>query len=456
MPIRLRITLLFALAVLIILGIVCAGIYYFSESSREKTVRKRLTNRAITMERFMTQDENFDRELLRRIDSTTTMSLVNKSFQVYNDQNSRVYGYFEIPGDSIPTTPEFLERIRRVGREYFDRGNKEVIAYYSSEKGRLIICSAIDADGKATLHRLKLILIVSFIGGTGISLIGGWLVSRRLMRPVKEITSEVMEISAHNLDRRIEVGTSRDEWYELSTTLNELLDRLKESFETQRRFIANASHELSTPLTLISSQLDVSLQRARSEEEYRRVMKSVLQDVHHMNNLVQTLLKFATASGNEGGLDIAEVRMDEVLMRLPAAIQKTDKSFSVSLSFGELPEDENRLLVWGNEELLFLAIRNIAVNGCKYSPEHHARVSLKMDVAGITITVEDNGIGMEKRELENIFQPFYRIPGSNVKGFGLGLSLAHRIVKLHKGSINVISEPQKGTKFSIILPAAKK
>lgn len=458
MPIRLRITFLFTLAVFLILGIVCLAIYYFSENSRLNTIRKRLSNRALTMERLITQDEIFNRELLRRIDSSTALSLTNKSVQVFNAGNRRVYNYRENTEDSILVTTQLLDDIRNAGILYFAEGNKEVVGYHDREQpdGLVVISAAEDEDGLATLEQLKLILTVSFLGGTLIAFAVGWLFSQRVLSPIRKITNEVTDISGYNLDRRIQTGKSKDEWYELSMTLNALLDRLKESFELQRRFISNASHELSTPLTLISSQLEVSLQRHRSDEEYRRVMESVLQDVHHMNRLVQTLLKFATASGNAGGLNIDLVRVDEILMRLPAEMQKLDKSYSVSLSFDELPEEEEKLLVFGNEELLFSAIKNIVSNGCKYSTDHHTSVSLAIKPRHLIVKVEDKGIGMEEKELENIFQPFYRIPDtSNIKGFGLGLSLANRIIKLHKGSIDVQSQPNKGTLFTISLPVAR-
>jgi signal transduction histidine kinase len=410
------------------------------------------------MERLITQDEIFNRELLRRIDSSTALSLTNKSVQVYNAGNRRVYNYRENTEDSILVTTQLLDDIRDAGILYFAEGKKEVVGYHDREQpdGLVVISAAEDEDGLATLEQLKLILTVSFLGGTLIAFAVGWLFSQRILSPIRKITNEVTDISAYNLDRRIQTGKSKDEWYELSMTLNALLDRLKESFELQRRFISNASHELSTPLTLISSQLEVSLQRHRSDEEYRRVMESVLQDVHHMNRLVQTLLKFATASGNAGGLNIDLVRVDEILMRLPAEMQKLDKSYSVSLSFDELPEEEEKLLVFGNEELLFSAIKNIVSNGCKYSTDHHTRVSLAITSRQLIVKVEDKGIGMEEKELENIFQPFYRIPDtSNIKGFGLGLSLANRIIKLHKGSIDVQSQLNKGTLFTISLPIAR-
>lgn len=458
MPIRLRITLLFTLAVFFILGIVCVAIYYFSETTRLNAFRKRLSNRAITMERLITQNEIFNRDVLRRIDSSTAMTLARKAVQVYHASGRRIYSYFDEPNDSIATDPELLKEIADRRTVYFQRDGKEVVGYHSSDRQQslTVICAAEDQDGRTTLLQLRTILLISFLGGTLIAFAGGWLFSRRLLQPVRKITSDVTDISAYHLDRRISIGKSRDEWYELARTLNALLDRLKESFELQRRFISNASHELSTPLTLISSQLEVSLQRARSSDEYRRVMESVLQDVHYMSNLVQTLLKFATASGDAGGLQIDLVRIDEVLMRLPAELQKIDKTNSVSLIWASVPEDEDRLLVFGNEDLLFTAIKNVVANACKYSPDHHARVSLQVKQDSLFVDIEDRGIGMEEKELQNIFQPFYRIQdSSNIKGFGLGLSLAHRIIKLHKGEIAVQSTPGEGTVFHIQLPIAR-
>jgi len=454
MPVRLRITILFALVVFFILGIVCIAIYYFSSSSRTAAIKKRLTNRAITTARLMQQSEIFDRQLILRIDSSTTLTLKNKSVQAYNQTGRRIYNYSDKPGDTLHIGSDILEKAKLKETYYFAEGAKEAVAYLNNNGEMVVVCAAEDEEGKDLLARLKNILVTSFIGGVFVSLAGGYFFSRRLLQPIKKITHEVNDISIYNLDRRIQTGQAKDEWYQLSTTLNSLLDRLKDSFEMQRRFISNASHELSTPLTLISTQLEISLQRNRTEEEYRSVMQSALLDVHHMNHLVQTLLKFARASGNAGGLNIDLVRVDEILMRLPGDIQKQEKDYSVSLQFNELPEEEDKLLVFGNEELLYAAIRNIVVNACKYSADHHAKTVLTVTDKGFRIEVIDFGVGIEEKELVNIFLPFYRIEESRpAKGFGLGLSLANRIIKLHKGQIKVESEPGHGTTFTIYLPA---
>jgi signal transduction histidine kinase len=234
------------------------------------------------------------------------------------------------------------------------------------------------------------------------------------------------------------------------------LDRLQSSFELQRRFISNASHELSTPLTAILSQLEIALQRQRSNEDYQQIVASVIQDVKNLSKLTHTLLEFAKASGNRGGLDISLVRIDEVLMELPASMKKQDKNFEVALEFHDLPESEDDLLVFGNAELLKTAIQNIVSNACKYSSDHTAVVSLDPDKSFFKIHIKDRALAIPVAERVNIFQPFYRIPGNpDTQGFGLGLSLAHRIIRLHKGDISVTGNEGGGNVFVVTLPFAR-
>ena len=137
----------------------------------------------------------------------------------------------------------------------------------------------------------------------------------------------------------------RDEWFYLSETLNDLLNRIQESFELQRRFISNASHELSTPLTSISSQVEIALQRERTKLEYEAVLTAVLQDVRQLNKLTLTLLEFAKAAGNKGGLNLDLVRIDEILMDMPSSLRKQNADYHVSLQF-DLPENEDDLIVF--------------------------------------------------------------------------------------------------------------
>lgn len=457
MPVRLRITLLFGSIVFLILLLVCGSVYYVSYTERTNDIILRLTNRAITRARLLGQP-NFDLHVLRAIDSSTMMALKDKTLQAYNYLGQKVYTYSDEPSDTLTVDKNILEDARVKGRVYFRIGKKEAVAYHHTDRiARLVVvAAAYDEAGLEKLQQLRNILLFSFLTGSIIAFAGGYFFSGRLLRPIKQIADDINEISAQNLARRIQAGKVHDEWQYLSETLNRLLNRLQESFDMQRRFIANASHELSTPLTSISSQLEVSLQKDREADKYRAVMQSVYQDVWHLGKLTQTLLEFAQASGNTGGLEIQPVRIDEVLLALPAEVDKINPGYTVSLSFGNMPSDDNALIVFGNTELLSLAIKNIVVNACKYSEDHKAIVMLDTADGRLVISVEDKGIGIPDSELKYIFQPFYRVNQTgSTGGFGLGLSLAHRIIKLHKGEITVNSRPGEGTLFRIILPAGQ-
>lgn len=455
MHVRLKITLLFTIIVFVLLSLICGYIYYSSYTIRLENSRAQLTNWALTTSHKLNQPDIYDQKFMKKIDSVPILFIKNKTVQAYNYLNKKIYTYSDNAADTILVTNEVLNDSRLNNIALLNAGSRDAVVYYDKNDRIVVLAAAYDEQGKRNLQHLKFILGLSLIAGILIAFTSGYFFSKALVRPVKKIADEVNTISAQNLAHRIKSGNANDEWNYLAKTLNDLLNRLQESFEIQRRFISAASHELSTPLTSISSQLEVSLQRDRVTEEYRNVIGSVYQDVRHLSKLTQTLLEFATVSGNAGGLELNLIRIDEVLLRLPSEMAKMDKSYSVKLAFDQLPEDEARLLVFGNAELLFTAIKNIVSNACKYSTNRLAKVKLSVGQSVIIVSVEDEGKGIPENELQNIFQPFYRTEDSrSIIGFGVGLPLVNRIIKLHKGQIKINSIVGKGTTFSIHLPIA--
>jgi signal transduction histidine kinase len=458
MHVRIKITLLFTLITCVLLGILCGSIYYFFYNIRLENVQAHLTNHALTTANMLNDAATFNPALIKKIDSITIIPMENKTVQVYNSHNERIYSNSDLPNDTLHITGDILNKARTGEKHFFSEGNREAIAFFNTKNNNstIIIAAAFDKEGKRNLYHLKIILLISFICGNLIALTSGYFFSKILLNPIKKIADEVNDISAQNLEHRIKSGKVKDEWNYLIETLNELINRLQQSFEMQRRFISSASHELSTPLTSISSQLEVSLQRSREAKEYRGVMQSVYQDVQNLSKLTQTLLQFATLSGIKGGIEINSVRIDEILMQLPGEITKINKEYSVKLEFEQLPENEERLLVFGNAELLFTAIKNVVFNSCKYSPDHHAKIKLAVHAKEIFVYIEDDGKGIAENDLKNIFQPFYRSEDSkSITGFGVGLPLVYRIIKLHKGQIKVNSVVGKGTTVLIQLPIAE-
>lgn len=458
MKIKYRIAILFTVLVTLILFFVCASIYYFSNLNRELDFRKRIRNRALTTISLLVKVEGIDKELLKRIDENMLISLKEKSVIVYDTKNKEIYRYRDDGANYERPDASALSYARDNGEYNYTKNHRNVVAvaYRSGQQQYVAVAAAHDKEGEERMSELKFVLIVSFVSGSLITLLSGLIFSSRLVRPIKKITNEVKEISSQNLSRRIILSPSKDELYELSFTFNQLLTRLQESFEIQRRFIANASHELSTPLTSISSQLEITLQNQRTATEYQQIIQSVYDDVKNLNRLTRSLLELAKASGTSDGMELSLVRMDELLMKLPVDMHKTNELYSVQLHFDSFPENEDSLLAFGNGDLLESAVKNVVLNACKYSGNHTANVALNFFNDKLNIVISDNGPGIKKEHQSLIFQPFFRSEkDSSSEGFGLGLSLAYRIIKLHKGDIQFEEATPHGSIFTITLPIAR-
>lgn len=453
MSVRLKITFLFTAIVFCILGLAFVMIYLVSTEKRERYIDSRLTNLAITTGNFLSRKEYFKPEIISKIDSLTSISFTRKTIQAYDRSNTKIYSFNDDESDVVNLKKEKIYEVRFRKKIYTRFNEKDVVLYHYKFDGSdfVIVAAGYDLFGHDNLQDLFTILYVTFLGGIAIAFISGYIFSRQLLRPLGFIANHINEISVQNLAKRLNSGTAPDEWNYLTKTVNKLLDRLQESFETQGRFIANASHELSTPLASISSQLEITLQKKRRTAEYVKTMMSIQQDVHYLNKLTFTLLQFAKASGTPGGIEINPIRIDELLIHIVSDIRKSQPDYNALLEFDNLPENQETLVTSGNEELLYIAIKNIVINACKYSSNQQAKISLFVKENDIVISVLNIGDEIPENEFENIFLPFYRIEETRVNGgFGLGLSMTKRIINLHDGEINVSSVGEE-TVFTVIL-----
>jgi len=458
MKIKNRITILFTAVVTLILLLLCCSIFYISSINRQDQFRERLKNRALTTVGLLIKVSGINKDLLRRIDEATQISLSQKSVIVYDYNGNALYVYTDENTIPVEATTDILKRVEK-GNEYaFHEGKKDIVAiqYNDSNQKYIVLAAAYDKDGYNVLQKLKIALLFSFFSGIIISFLSGIFFSNRLVYPIKKIISDVKEISSQNLSRRIEVkGKTKDELNELSSTFNDLLNRLQESFNMQSRFIANASHELSTPLMSISSQLEITLQKERNTEEYNNVLTSVFEDVQNLTQLTRSLLEIAKASGTSKGSELTMIRVDEIIMKLPSDLRLINPNYFVEMNFENFPDNENLLMVFGNSDLLYSAIKNITINACKYSDNHIANIRLCFFTKELEISIDDNGPGIKKDELDLIFQPFYRgVDAVDNQGFGLGLSLAAKIIQIHKGTLEVQKNSPKGSRFIISIPVA--
>ncbi len=454
MSIRYKIALLFSALVSIILVVIGILIYLFSVRERETTFRSRLEKRALSFSQWVTSTRDSNFFFLSKLDTASVASLYNKNILLLNEQGKRLYSYADEPGQVLDINPEQIAEVREKGTIYFSKREQQGVAVLHKQDGKdwIVAASASDKDGELFLSELKQLLILFFLISVLGSFFAGMLFAKTLIRPLRRIVAEVNLISSNNLSHRIQSGNARDELNQLSITFNNLLDRLQESFIIQRRFISNASHELSTPLTSVSSQLEVTLQKERTIEEYKKVMMSVYEDVVDLQQLTRSLLEIAR-TGSQASIDLSDVRVDELLLKVASDVQKLHKEYSVQLNFDQLTDDESLLTVYGNSNLLYIAIKNIVENGCKYSANHTAKVQVLFEGTTLVLSVHSEGDIIAESDIQNIFQPFFRTETARQKqGFGLGLTLTKRILSLHKFSISVTSQPGKGTVFMIRMP----
>lgn len=458
MQIRYRITIVYSLIVTIILLLLCTSIYYFTSQNREQQFKERLVRKAKSTANLLLKYD-LNEQLVVEINEGAPSSLFHKVIKIYDTHLKEVFSYHD-PGAELPDLdPTLIQKLNNGRRNFFKVGEKDAVSipYQADNQDFMVVALAYDIEKAVWMPKLRFILLVSLLVSITIVIMTGYLFSIRIVHSISNLTSRINRISSEKFSERLDMGSGKDELQQLAGTINNLLDRLQSSFDTQRRFIDNASHELSTPLASIGSQLDVALLRPRDEDEYRRVIRSVNDDVKRLNLLVRSLLEIAKLSGSAKGLELMPVRIDELLMRLPSEMKKINSRFEVRLEFSELPDSEDELILYCNEELIFSAIRNIVHNACKFSDNRTAVVRLSSRNGALVISIKDSGPGIAAEEQDRIFQPFFRSERTSlISGSGLGLPLAMQIIRLYGGSIEVISSQGVGTEFRVTLRPMKK
>jgi signal transduction histidine kinase len=451
-----KINLLFTAIVSCILLVMAIIVYNNTRQKVHDDFHLRMLGRGRNSANLYLTFKDDTASLFKSLGASLPGTLVNKTIDIYNNANKLVYEFHDNSTTAFYPDTSWLKRAREEGEIFYSYGEKDVLLYhYSKDVTFTVAVTAEDITGRAYLTSLRKIFFIYVPLAIVVTLIAGYLFSHRLVKPIKETISDVKLITSQNLSHRLYTGNNKDELTELNSTFNDLLNRLEESFSIQKRFIANASHELSTPLTSVSSQVEVALLHERSSEEYIRVLLSVLEDVKGLHQLTRNLLEIAKA-GNQGDIELDKVRIDEVVVRTHSEVMKQNPSFHIELDFPDLPENENECIVFGNPHLLHIAFKNIMENGCKYSPDKRVRVSFVFGEKCVELIFTNKSDSISSEEISHLFEPFYRRTKTQKEdGFGLGLTLTRRIIGLHKGNIEVRSDAGKEiVVFEVSLPVS--
>ncbi len=322
------------------------------------------------------------------------------------------------------------------------------------EHGRIIhfVQVAMPLDSvENTRTRFLLILLGLTPIALGSAGIGGWFLARRALAPVDVMVETARKISAEDLSRRLNTPTRTDELGRLAEVLNDMLARLERSFVAVRHFSADAAHELRTPLTILKGELEIAERTPQSEDEYRRVLTSCLEEVNRLSTLVEDLLFLARSDSGNVALPQTPVNLAEVINEVAPALSVLAEEAAVTYTV----ESAASAWVRGNESLLFRLLFNLGENAIKYTPAGGAvALILKSSAGELILEVVDTGPGIAPEDQERIFDRFYRGDKARSRGgVGLGLALARSIVLIHNGRITAENLPEKGSCFRVVFPA---
>jgi len=301
-----------------------------------------------------------------------------------------------------------------------------------------------------TLEIVFAVLLVALLAGAGLAAIAASRVSRRLTRPLDRIADAARGVGEANLTVRIPEVSRDSELRVLVGLLNAMLERIDAAFASQRRFVADASHELRSPLTNLRGTIEVALRHPRSMAEYQETLAVSLQEIERLARLVQNLLTLSRAEArrlplDSHPLDLAELASDAIDVHAARAA-----SSGVSLQL----EADAAMTVNGDADRLREVVDNLLDNALRVAPRgSRIRIGVKRENGRTVLEVEDGGPGLSDEEQSHVFEPFARGMAAGGDGAGLGLAIARAIAEAHGGRLRVRSTIGQGATFRLELPS---
>ncbi len=448
-PIRWRLTLWYVALLAAALAVFSGAFYFGLRQLLYDSLDSSLRNHAALA--LNAVEVRSDGEPLLDTDATR---LSEDYFIRLSDQSGRVVAAVGDDVDELPANP--------AGWTAAQDGRSDLRWISSSDDPLRVLSQPVVADGAVvgaieigvasdlddTLGLALLLIagsgpVVLLVAGLG----GAWL-ARRSLKPVDRITNLAAEIGG-DLSRRIDLSLPDDELGRLARTFNLMLDRIEDAFLRQRRFVADAAHELRTPLALLQGQIELALARPRDPRDDQASLELLRDDLERLNRLANALL--ALAQRDAQGIPLALEPFD-----LPALLELVAEQYASAASEAgvSVRVDARPARVVADEDRLLQVIVNLVDNAVRHAPAGSEVVlgcRREGDVA--RFWVADGGEGIDPEHLPRVFDPFYRVgPDAGRGGIGLGLSIARAVVEAHDGTIQIASAPGAGTIVTVRVP----
>jgi signal transduction histidine kinase len=453
MSLKLRFALLFTLFVAVILLISSATIYILYFNYRRSDFYSRIKREGLSLYEKYKQDQVAPQLTVADL-SPKYNTLVDQEWLVLDSTGKTLYiGSTHV--SYVPTAPQ-LQQIKRDEEYRAQVNDRQYVGMYFPVAKEYVWISAFDIYGIKRLKNIKYILAIVFFGSLILTAAASFLFVKQAFLPLKKLSDQMRKTSNPDNAEKVQAqGTSNDEIQQIAISYNDMIDRLKKSFDLQRNFVHHASHELRTPLASMLSQTEAALNKDGDVTQLRNTLKSLKEDQEDMIELTNSLLLLSQYEKLRFSEEWGLLRVDEVLYDAMNALKKIYPDAKLTLSFKTEPETADDMLIKGNESLLRSAFFNLLKNGYAYSADKAVGVVLENCRGHLEIYFENKGQHLTPAEQQRMFMPFFR--GENAmqkKGNGLGLTIIKRIIDVHHGNINYSTIEPDINKFTIVLSKA--
>ncbi|KQN36330.1 histidine kinase [Pedobacter sp. Leaf41] len=447
MKIKDRIALYFTLISTSLLFAVLCVVYFTFMKFLQADFFERLTDRTMVTAKLYLEADEISRDALNEVR--------HKYLQKLNGEVTRIYDYKNratFIGDSAQYwTKATIEKVRKNKRLKYTDGERQVVGiYYKDNQGDFVIlASATDQGSHDRLVKLLKIMVFVFVMISIIVLLFSRWIAEKMLQPLKKFMTEVKQIGLKNMEFRVEERNTEDEIGLIAKNFNQLMNELEQAFILQKTFVANASHELRTPVTRMMMAAELALSKERDSDSYQKAIQSMLDDAEKMDHIITGLLALAKMDVELIQSQLSPVRVDELLIKIQQEWQQ-QKNLEIEI-INNLAGSQPQVLA--NVVLLQIVFDNIISNGFKFSDNKKVTCALQPNAENLVIEISDQGKGISASEREEVFKPFYtRSKELGKTGEGMGLYMAQKIINLFKGKIEISSSSTQKSTFIITLP----
>ena len=407
----------------------------------------RLTDRTMVTAKLYLEADEISKDALIKVRQTYLQKLNGEITRIYDYKDQATF----IDDSSQYWTRMTIEQVRKQKHLEYSDGEMQVVGiYYKDNQGDFVVlASAIDQGSQKRLSKLLKIMVFVFVAiSLAVLLLSRW-IAAKMLKPLKKFMLEVQQIDHKNMEFRVEESSTKDEINLIAKSFNHLMNELEQAFILQKTFVANASHELRTPVTRMMMAAELTLSKDRDVNTYQKVIHSVIEDAEKMDSIITGLLALAKMDMELINSQLSPIHLNKLLLKIQID-WKQHKYLNIDFLNHS---DENDSIVFANETLLRIALDNIFSNGFKFSNNRKVNCRLEKLDENFVVKITDQGPGIPLLQKGEVFKPFYtRSTEVGQKGEGMGLYMAQKIITLFKGKIEILSSNENKSTFIISIP----